>query len=139
MDFNFTEEQIMMIDMAKKFAEIEMWPVVGEYDDKHIWPEEIYKKLNETGLDCIGVPAEYGGAGIDFLGQALITEELARGDLGLATAVVASTLLATDPIHIAANEDQKERWFTKMLEGGKLAGARSIRYVRDRVRRPSGP
>ena len=121
MDFSFTEEQIMMKDMARKFAEMEMWPVVGEYDDKHIWPEDIYKKLNETGLDCIGVPAEYGGAGIDFLGQALITEELSRGDLGIATGVVASTLLATDPIHIAANEDQKQRWFTKMLEGGKLA------------------
>ncbi len=121
MEFNLTDEQVMMKDMARKFAENELWPVVGEYDDKHIYPVDIYNKLFETGLATIGVPAEYGGAGIDFLGQALVTEELARGDLGVATAMVASTLLAADPIHIAANEDQKQRWFTKMLEGGEFA------------------
>lgn len=121
MEFNLTEEQIMMRDMARKFAENELWPVVGEYDDKHIYPVDIYEKLQETGLATIGVPAEYGGPGIDFLGQAIVTEELARGDLGVATAMVASTLLGTDPIHIAANEDQKQRWFTKMLEGGEFA------------------
>ncbi|MDD2587062.1 MAG: acyl-CoA dehydrogenase family protein [Syntrophomonadaceae bacterium] len=121
MDLNYTEEQLMMKDMARKFAENELWPVVGEYDDKHIYPEDIYEKLFDTGLATIGVPAEFGGAGIDFLGQGLITEEIARGCLGVATAMVASTLLATDPIHIAANDDQKQRWFTKMLEENKFA------------------
>ncbi len=121
MDFTLTEKQVMLRDKARSFSEVVLWPVVGEYDDKHIWPEELYKQLHKIGLDCIGVPAEYGGEGVDYLGQAIVSEELARGDLGIAIAMVGSTLQASTPVNLAGNEDQKQRWFTKMLQSDKLA------------------
>lgn len=121
MDFTLTEKQIRLRDKARSFSEVVMWPVVGEYDDKHIWPEEIYRQLHKSGLDCFGVPNEFGGEDIDYFGQAIVTEELARGDLGIAIAIVGSTLQASAPLDLAGNEDQKQRWFTKMLQSEKLS------------------
>jgi len=116
-DFNYTDEQLMIKDMARKFAENELWPVVGEYDEKDIYPEHLVAKMQETGLMTVGVPEEFGGPGIDYLGQALAVEELARGDLGLATVVVASCLLASEPVVVAANQEQAERWWKGLLDG----------------------
>lgn len=120
MDFRLTEEQEAMQKMARKFAEQEILPVAIEYDEKNEFPWEIIHKLYDTGLLTIGVPVEYDGPGLDYTGQAIVCEELARGDAGVATTVVASCLLAADPVIIGGNQDQKARFF-KVLNEGKLA------------------
>ena len=55
----------------------------------------------------IGIPAEYGGDGLDWLSKYIVCDELAQGDAGLTTTMLASTLLASDPIWVAANDEQK--------------------------------
>lgn len=117
MDFQYTEEQIMIRDMARKFSEKEIRPVIDKYDREGEFPEEICNKMIENGLMSIACPAEYGGPGIDLIGQALAVEEIAWGDAGIATTMVANCMLAADPITIAANPEQAERWWGRVLEG----------------------
>jgi len=120
MDFILTDEQEAMRRMARKFAEQEIAPVALEYDEKNEFHYELVEKLYETGLLTIGVPEEYGGPGLDAVGQAVVMEELSRGCAAVGTTVAASCLLAADPVVIAANHEQKERFFN-VLNEGKLA------------------
>ncbi|AGL03900.1 acyl-CoA dehydrogenase family protein [Desulfoscipio gibsoniae] len=120
MDFLLTEEQETMRRMARKFAEQEIMPVAQEYDEKNQFPYDLIPKLHETGLLTVGVPEEYDGPGLDTVGQAVVMEELSRGCAGVATTVAASCLLAADPVVIAGNHKQKERFFN-VLNEGKLA------------------
>ncbi|WP_434510545.1 acyl-CoA dehydrogenase family protein [Desulfitobacterium sp. AusDCA] len=120
MDFKYTEEQEAMRAVARKFAEKEIAPVAGQYDEKDEFPTEIIRKLHEVGLLTIGVPEEYGGPGLDPITQALIAEEISFGDGGTGTTVVASNLLAANPVFVGGNDDQKRRFYS-VLNEGKLA------------------
>lgn len=120
MDFTLTEEQIMIKKMARDFADNEILPYCQEWDAKDIFPFDTVKKLHELGLMTVGVPAEYGGSGLDHLSQGIVVEEIARGDAGLATTLAASTLLAADPVYVAANDEQK-KWFYGRMNEGDLA------------------
>ncbi|PKM76399.1 MAG: acyl-CoA dehydrogenase [Firmicutes bacterium HGW-Firmicutes-15] len=117
MDFRFTEEQETMRRMARDFADKEIAPFAGEWDKHNEFPLATVKRMRELGLMTIGVPAEYGGAGLDHVSQNLVTEEIARGDAGIATTMVASTLLGPDPVLVAATHEQKKWWYEKELEG----------------------
>lgn len=117
MDFRLSEEQEMMKKMAHDFSANEIAPYASDWDHNHIYPQECLDKMHELGFMCIGVPAEYGGPGLDHLTQNIVAEEICWGDAGVGTIMVASTLLATDPIHVAANEEQKKEWFGRMVDG----------------------
>jgi len=116
-DFRLTEEQEMMKRMAHDFATNEIAPFASEWDHNHIYPQECLNKMHELGFMAIGVPAEYGGPGLDHVTQNIVAEEICWGDAGIGTIMVASALLATDPIHVAANEEQKKEWFGRILDG----------------------
>lgn len=143
MDFRLSDEHEMIRKMARDFANNEIIPYCQKWDEEHIFPWDAVNKLQETGLMTCGVPAEYGGPGIDHLGQAIICEELARGDAGLATTMAASTLLGPDPVYIAATDEQKKWWYGKQNEGvltafcltepgaGSDAGGLSTKCVKD--------
>ncbi len=115
--FRLTEEQDMIRQMTAEFADKEIKPFAGEWDIKDHVPMDVLAKLHELGLTNIGVPAEYGGQGLDNLTRYTICDELAQRDAGIATTVVASSLLASDPIMVGANDEQKKWWFGRMLEG----------------------
>ena len=117
MDFRLSEEQEMMKKVAHDFAANEIAPYASEWDHKHIYPEECIKKMHEVGLMTIGVPAEYGGPGLDHLAQNIVAEEISWGDAGVATIMAASTLLAADPVLIAANHDQKKEFYGRLMDG----------------------
>jgi butyryl-CoA dehydrogenase len=121
MDFRLNEEQEMIRRMARDFADNEVLPYCQEWDEKHIFPWDTVKKLHELGLMTCGVPVEYGGPGIDHLGQCIIAEEICRGDAGLGTTMAASTLLGPDPVYIAASDEQKKWFYGRMLEGALTA------------------
>lgn len=121
MDFRLNDEQIMMRNMARDFADNEILPNCQEWDAKDIFPWDTVKKLHELGLMTVGVPAEYDGPGLDHLSQAIVVEEIARGDAGLATTLAASTLLAADPVLIAGNHEQKQWFYGRMNEGALAA------------------
>jgi len=116
-DFRLTEEQEMMKRMAHDFATNEIAPFASEWDHNHIYPQECLNKMHELGFMAIGVPAEYGGPGLDHVTQNIVAEEICWGDAGIGTIMVASALLATDTIHVAANEEQKKEWFGRILDG----------------------
>ncbi len=115
MDFTFTSEQINMQKMACDFAVNEIMPVAAEYDEKDEMPVELIRKMVKQGFSSITIPEEYGGAGMDELTVCLVTEELGRGCAGIATAVGANSL-ASYPILIAGNEDQKKKYLSQVCE-----------------------
>ncbi|MEQ8175341.1 MAG: acyl-CoA dehydrogenase family protein [Syntrophomonadaceae bacterium] len=121
MDFRISDEHEMIKKMARDFANNEVLPYCQKWDEEHIFPWETVKKLQDVGLMTCGVPAEYGGPGIDHLGQAIIAEEICRGDAGLGTTLAASTLLGPDPVYIAASDEQKKWWYGQMMEGAITA------------------
>ena len=121
LSFHLNEEQEAIRDMAKKFAEQEIAPHAIHYDERDEFPWDIVKKLHEVGLLTAGVPEEFGGPGIDYIGQAVVCEELARGDAGVGTTVLASCMLGADPVVIGGNDDQKKRFFDVLNKGGLVA------------------
>lgn len=121
MDFRLTDEQKMIRDMARDFATNELAPYAAQWDKEDRCPLETVAKMQELGLTHIGIPAEYGGPGLDNVSMCGVMEELARGDAGLATVVMASALLGSDPVLVGANDEQKKWWYGRMLEGAMTA------------------
>lgn len=118
MDFKLTEEQEAMRRMARKFAEQELAPVAGEWDEKGEFHWEVVRKLHEAGLLAVGIPEEYGGPGLDAITQALVIEEIAFGCAAVATTVAATSLLAANPILVGGSEAQKRRYCEMVNSGG---------------------
>ena len=114
--FKLTEEQEMIRQMTAEFADNEIKPFAGEWDQNDHVPMDVFKKMHELGLTNIGVPAEYDGQGLDNFTRYTVIEELANRDAGIATSVVASSLLASDPVMVGANNEQKKWWYGRMLE-----------------------
>jgi len=119
MDFNLSEEQQMLRDMVRKIGENEFKPKAAEIDQKEEFPWQNKRILEENGLLGIQVPEEYGGAGAGMVSLAVVVEEVAR--VCASTSVILTTqALATDPLLIAGNHDQKMRWLKPMAEGSVL-------------------
>src|SRR5690554_6172530 len=78
MNFELTEEQKMIQDMARKFAEREIKPVAAEFDRTHDHPKDIVAKMGELGLMGVTVSEEYGGAGMDYICYVLSMIEISK-------------------------------------------------------------
>ena len=113
-DFQLTEEQEQMRQLAHRFAEREIRPLAAEYDESEETPWPVMERAAEVGLTSYQYPEEYGGGGVEsILTACLVVEELAWGCLGIATAILGAGLAAV-PIMIAGSEEQKARyipWF----------------------------
>jgi len=119
MDFTLSEEQQMLRDMVRKIAENEFKPKAAEIDQKEEFPWENKRILEENGLLGIQVPEVYGGAGAGMVSLAIVVEEIAR--VCASTSVILTTqALATDPLLIAGNHEQKMKWLKPMAEGSVL-------------------
>jgi acyl-CoA dehydrogenase len=112
--FDLTEEQRELKDLARKFAEQEMIPRAREYDEKEIFPVDVCEKAHAAGLMNIGVPKTLGGAGLGVLDTCLIVEELNYGCAGITNAIAANDL-ATLPVLIAGNEEQKRKYLGQLI------------------------
>ncbi len=121
MDFRLSDEQKMVRQMARDFATNELAPYAGQWDKEDRCPMDTIAKMQELGLMTIGVPAEYDGPGLDNISMCGVMEELCRGDAGVGTVVMASTMLASDPILVGANDEQKKWWYGRMMEGAIAA------------------
>jgi acyl-CoA dehydrogenase len=106
--------------MAHDFAANEMRPVAWDYDRDSTWPEDILRKAWELGILNTHIAEEYGGPGIDFLGGALIEEELGWGCSGIGTSIACNGL-ATTPIVIGGSEELKRRYLSSLTEEFRLA------------------
>ncbi len=113
-DFQLSDEQKQMRQLAHRFAEREIRPVAAEYDRNDTTPWPVLRKAAQVGLTSYQYPEEYGGGGVEsILTACIVAEELAWGCLGIATAIVGAGLAAV-PITIAGSAEQKARylpWF----------------------------
>jgi len=117
MDFNFTEEQKMVIDGAKKFAEKELAPVVEELDAKQEFNLAALKKLGELGYLGMTVPEEYGGTGVGMIAYAGAMIEFSKVDAGTAVGISVQNSLVNDALIIFGTEDQKRKYLPKLASG----------------------
>ena len=123
MDFDLTEDQRMMRDMAYKFAVNEMAPVAQEYDREEKFGREVWQKACKAGLVGPIIPEEYEGPGYGFLEQAIITEQLARIDLGLCLCVTAA-IFGSENIVLFGTDEQKREYLPRLVRGEAIsAGA----------------
>ena len=113
--FELTEEQKILRQMARKFAQKEIVPVAAQYDQEGTFPRDIAQKAFDTGLINDVIPEEYGGPGISLLDSCIINEELGAGCAGVATTLLANSLALT-PILLAGTDEQKKRFLTPMCE-----------------------
>lgn len=114
-DFSLSDEQKQLQDLAREFTEKEMKPVAAEYDRKAEFPTEVIRKAWELGLMNVQVPEAYGGPGLGVLDDCIIGEELGVGCTGIATSMM-SNMLAEGPLFVAGTEEQKKKYFGKMID-----------------------
>ena len=114
---HLTEEQLMIQETARKFAESELKPIAEEIDKKMEYPVEMFKKMGEVGFMGLMVPAEYGGTGTDTVSYAIVIEELARACASSALGVAAHNSLACGPISLMGTEEQKQKFLPELATG----------------------
>jgi acyl-CoA dehydrogenase len=114
-EFELTEDQIALKEMAHDFAANEMRPKAAAYDQGHDFPEDVMKKAFEVGFLTCTVPAEHGGVGLGDLDTAIVSEELAWGCAGMYTTMMANSLAFT-PILLFGTDEQKKRFFAPFLK-----------------------
>lgn len=114
MDFNYTENQTMVAQMAKDFAEKYIRPDLMKWDESQEFPVHIMKQLGELGMMGVLVPAEYGGSGFGYHEYITVITEIAKvcGSVGLS--VAAHNSLCTGHILAFGNEDQKKKYLPKL-------------------------
>jgi acyl-CoA dehydrogenase len=115
-NFALTEEQTMIQQLAREFAQKEMAPVAEHYDRTHEYPWPVVKKAQELGLTCLNVPEEYGGMGLSLFEECMVAEELAWGCSGMSTAMGVNGL-AILPVLIAGTEEQKQEYCGRLADG----------------------
>lgn len=114
------EMQQMLQELSHQFALDEIRPNAEHWDKESEYPIQAIKAADELGLLNLHIPEEYGGAGLGSMEEVVVTEELAWGDPGFATAAYA-TSLAIAPIITGGTEEQKQKWLRKVAEEGALA------------------
>lgn len=117
MDFRETEDQKMLRQMVRKFAENEVKPVALQYDHKEdpkeCYPWKLLKKASKLGLRTISMPAEYGGGGVkDLISLIIVVEELGAGDNGFASSV-RHNIGPGAWMGVLCNREQKDDFFPK--------------------------
>ncbi|TES86442.1 MAG: acyl-CoA dehydrogenase, partial [Candidatus Aminicenantes bacterium] len=120
MDFLFTQEQEILKDSIRNFADKEILPFVKESDEKGKWPEELTKKLGEMGLLGIVIPPEYSGAGYSNVDYVIILEEISKVDPSVGLVVAAHNSLCSNHLNLFGSEEQKKKYLTRLASGQTL-------------------
>ena len=119
-DFDLTDEQKQIQQLARQFARDEILPVAARHDREESYPVDVVAKAHEVGLLNVGVPEAVGGLGLGMRDEVLIAEELAYGCMGIYTILMASELGVT-PVLLAGSPEQQERFLGPLLQGPRLA------------------
>ena len=120
MDFQLTEEQQMVRDMARKFAEAEIKPKAAELDEKHEHPTEIVRQLGELKMLGIAVPEEYGGGGMDNVSYALALMEVSKGCASTGAIMSVNNSLYCFPVMAYGTHEQKMKYLYPCASGEKI-------------------
>ena len=121
MDLDLTDEQRAVREMARKFADEYIVPVARDNDINERFPGDIIEKMGDLGLLGGPVPLEYGGAGLDYISQALVTEEIGKACSSVRTTISVQISLVELSLASWGTEEQKRRYLPAMCSG-KLIG-----------------
>ena len=122
MNFNLTEEHIMIRDAARDFAKTELLPGVIERDENQTFPTEQIKKLGELGFMGMMVDPKYGGAGMDTISYVLAMEELSKVDASASVVVSVNNSLVCWGLEKYGTEEQKQKYLVPLAKG-EIIGA----------------
>lgn len=125
MNFDYSEELKMVAQAAKDFAKQHIEPNISIWDEKQIFPIEVFRKAGELGFMGVLVPEQYGGSGLNYHEYIAIIEEISKIDPSIGLSIAAHNSLCTNHILSFANEEQKNKWLPK-LASGKWIGAWGI-------------
>jgi alkylation response protein AidB-like acyl-CoA dehydrogenase len=117
MNFDLTEEQKHIAQAVKDFNKQYIAPYYMEWDEKQIFPVEVFKKLGELGFMGIVIPEKYGGSGLSYQDYVTIVDVLSRQDPSIGLSVAAHNSLCTNHIYEFGNEEQRMRWLPKLTSG----------------------
>ncbi len=120
MNFDLSEEQKLIRQTVKDFAEREIKPVAKELDEKGEFSIDLTKKMGELGLFGMCLPEKYGGQDLDTLSYIIAVEELARVDSSQAATLAAHNSLGIGPIYYFGTEEQKQKYLPKLCNGENL-------------------
>ncbi len=121
MHFQLTEEQKLIRETVRSFAETEIAPSARQRDEEERFDRELmFDKVAELGLTGIIFPEEYGGAGADYISYAIAVEELSRVCASTGVTLSAHLSLGANPIYLFGTEEQKQKYLVPLAEGSKL-------------------
>ena len=120
MDFELTDEQQLIRDAVREFAEAEVAPIAGELDRDHRFPRELLPRMAELSIMGMPFPEKCGGAGADETSYVLAVEEISRACASTGCILSAHTSLATWPVYEFGTDAQKDRYLTDMASGRRL-------------------
>ncbi len=120
MNFELTEEQQLIRETVRDFAEREIKPVAKELDEKAEFSHDLTTKIGEMGLFGMNIPEQYGGQGLDTLSYIIAVEELARVDGSQAATLAAHNSLGIGPLLDYGSEEQKMKYLPQLCTGEAL-------------------
>ncbi|MBL4744547.1 MAG: acyl-CoA dehydrogenase family protein [Cycloclasticus sp.] len=146
MDFNFSEEHILLRETVKRFSETELAPLVREADDNEVFPKQLFPKWGEMGLISARYPIEDGGGGFDKIADCIIREETSRVCQAFASSLSAHSHLGIWPIWRIGTDAQKEKYLKPALAGTKVScfglsepdGGSNIRALKTHAKKVDG-
>lgn len=120
MDFNLSEEHLMIEQAARDFAQLELKPGVIERDEKQFFPKEFIRKMGDLGFMGMMVDPKYGGTGLDALSYVLVLKELAKIDASASVIMSANNSLVCFGLNKYGTEEQKQKYLIPLATGEKL-------------------
>ena len=120
MDFELTDEQQLIRDAVREFAEAEIVPIAAEIDRDHRFPAELLPKLAEMNLMGMTFPEKEGGAGTDYVSYVIAVEEISRACASTGIIMSSHNSLATWPIYTFGTRAQKDQYMHDMTSGRRL-------------------
>jgi len=120
MDLQLSDEQRLISESAREFADREIMPRVRDNDRAARFDRELASKLGEVGYLGAPVAEQYGGRGLDYIGYGLIVEQIGRADSSARTVVSVQTSLVAGSIERWGTEEQKQRWLPRLCSGEAL-------------------
>ncbi len=120
MDFNLSDEQKLIRNTVRDFAENEIKPVASELEDSETFSYELTKRMGDLGLFGMYLPEKYGGQEMDTLSYIIAVEEIARVDGSQAATLAAHNSLGIGPLYYYGTEEQKEKYLPKLCTGEAL-------------------
>ena len=112
-----TDEQKLIRDTVRQWVKKEVTPIIEDYAQRAEFPKQLIKGLAELG--CFGptIPAEYGGAGLDYISYGLMMQEIERGDSGVRSTASVQGSLVMFPIYAYGSEAQRKKYLPKLAKG----------------------